>query len=54
MLRAQKVSGRFRETRLLVHWALNKLYKDLDDDERLILKKLRKRDQDLDSDYSED
>jgi D-alanyl-D-alanine carboxypeptidase len=29
ILRAPKVSGRFKETRLLLHWSLCKLYKDL-------------------------
>lgn len=29
ILRAAKVSSRFKETRLLLHWSLCKLYKDL-------------------------
>ena len=54
VLRANKVSGRFKETRLLLNWSLNKLYKDLTDSEKHILKKLKKNNHDLDSDYSED
>ena len=52
VLRASKVSGRFKETRFLLHWALSKLFKDLNENERGILKKLKKSDHDLDSDYS--
>jgi D-alanyl-D-alanine carboxypeptidase len=54
VLRAPKVSGRFKETRLLLHWSLSKLFKDLSDSEKQILRKLKRHDHDLDSDYSED
>ena len=53
VLRASKVSARFKDTRILLHWALTKLFKqDLSDDERHTLKNLKKHDHDFDSDYS--
>ena len=54
ILRAPKVSGRFKETRMLLHWSLSRLYKDLTNHEKTSLKKLKKNNHDLDSDYSED
>lgn len=54
ILRAPKVSARFKETRLLMSWALSKLHKDLTEEERTQLKKLKRHDRDLDSDNSED
>lgn len=39
---------------MLLYWSLTKLFKDLTDAERNTLKKLKKNDHDLDSDYSED
>ena len=53
VLRASKVSARFKDTRILLHWALTKLFKqDLSDDESNTLKNLKKHDHDFDSDYS--
>lgn len=55
ILRAPKVSARFKDTRILIHWALTRLFKnDLSEDEKQILKVLKRHDRDLDSDYSED
>jgi hypothetical protein len=48
------VSARFKETRLLIWWALSKLHKDLSEVERTRLKKLKRHDRELDSDNSED
>ena len=37
-----------------MHWCLNKLYKDNSETDRNILRRLKRHDHDLDSDYSED
>jgi serine-type D-Ala-D-Ala carboxypeptidase (penicillin-binding protein 5/6) len=55
ILRAPKVSARFKDTRILLHWALTRLFKqDLSESEKQQLRNLKKNNRDLDSDYSED
>ena len=54
ILRARKVSSRFKETRLVLHWALSRLFRDLDEREKAVLRSLKRRNEDLDSDNSED
>jgi D-alanyl-D-alanine carboxypeptidase len=55
VLRAPKVSRRFKETRKLLAWTLEKLYKGtLTEAEEQKLLKLKKNNQELDSDHSED
>jgi D-alanyl-D-alanine carboxypeptidase len=44
ILRAPKVSARFKETRLLIWWTLGRLYKDLSEGERAQLRQLRRHD----------
>jgi D-alanyl-D-alanine carboxypeptidase len=44
ILRAPKISARFKETRLLIWWALCKLHLDLTEKERMQLKKLKRHD----------
>jgi hypothetical protein len=36
------VSSRFRETRMMLHWSLTRLYKELEDEEKTTLKRLRR------------
>ena len=55
VLRGNKVSRRFKETRRVLAWSLSKLHKEsLNGEERKRLNWLKKDDADLDSDYSED
>lgn len=55
VLRATKVSRRFKDTRKLLAWSLDKLYKDsLTAEEKKMINSLKKNKPDLDSDYSED
>ena len=39
---------------MILHWSLSRLYKDLSEEERGCLKRLRRHNHDLDSDNSED
>lgn len=55
ILRSNKVSRRFKETRKLLSWSLNKLYKDeLTAEESKKLQGLSRNKPEVDSDYSED
>jgi D-alanyl-D-alanine carboxypeptidase len=55
VLRASKVSRRFKETRKLLAWSLEKLYKNtLTEAEEQKLLKLKRNNQELDSDHSDD
>lgn len=55
LLRATKVSRRFKDTRKLLAWSIDKLYKDsLTTEEKKVLTTLKRNKPDLDSDYSED
>ena len=55
LLRASKISRRFKQTRKLLYWALQKIYKNsLTIEESKKLFSLKRNKPDLDSDYSED
>lgn len=55
LLRSRKISRRFKETRNLLFWALDKMHRNkLKEGEGRALANLRKNITDLDSDYSED
>ena len=55
VLRCNKVSRRFKETRKLLSWSLGKMFsRDLTGEEGKMLKQLKRNNGDLDSDYSED
>lgn len=55
VLRANKISRRFKETRKILAWAIYNLYKEsLSAEGTKIVQGLRRDDADLDSDYSEE